>query len=92
MWFNWSVFPTVDEGELYAQTTREGVHRLFGDVIERTNARGAEMQAHLAAARDQLVYGWGDYRKSTTFGLASRRLIESVGLRRRLVTEVHPDP
>ena len=84
MWINWSVFPRIDEGRLYAQTTRAGVHAVFRAAMMQASGRSAALQAQLRDARDHLIYGWGDYRSSPTFGLASRRLVESAIMRLRL--------
>ena len=87
LWMNWSHFPQLDEGFLYAQRTRDDVQRAFRAVIERASVGPTEegLRAYLNASRALLVYGWGDYRTSRSFGLASRRLVESALLRRRRV-------
>ena len=87
VWMNWSVFPTVDEKELYAQKSAAGVHDLFRTAITQVGGEegAARLRAQMYAQRSSMIYGWGDYRTSTVFGHAARRLVEAVLFRLREV-------
>ena len=85
LWLNWSVFPSVDESALDRQASEDGVQQLFRDAMASVTDRGRlfSLREYMQATRDELVYGWGDYRTSSAFGLVGRRLVESALLQLR---------
>ena len=94
LWANWSIFPSVDEKQLYAERTSIGVHKLFraamdGLATQLGNDGGgaisamSALRAHMYALRDMMIYGWGDYRTSTHFGMVARRMLEAALMRLR---------
>ena len=87
LWMNWSVFPMIEEKELYDQKSSQGVRDLFrGSVIGFGGEDSAlRARAYMYTQLRSMIYGWGDYRTSTAFGDASRRMMEAALLRLRRV-------
>lgn len=79
LWMNWSIFPTVNEQQVYDQKSNQGVRDLFSAAVVGFGGKSGALKAraHMYARRSYLVYGWGDYRNSKRFGNASRLMIEA---------------